>query len=355
MNSIAEKVKPAPHKSGGRLDFIDIGRGIAACIVLLQHAFEASGFLDPSNGFGTKFINFGQAGVVTFFLISGFVIPLGLEKWHSIKHFAIGRAARIYPLYLFIFTINAFALNAHGFLSFPTTEQILTLAQHIFFLQEYIGKKNFVGASWTLSVEAVWYVIFAGLFYFKKNKSTSFTVLMLSFLALTPAVASVALETRIPLGRINLLLLCSIGLLTYRHFTGNINTKYFLIYTSIAGVAIAFSHWVAFFHFSHQSLSATAATSSWLLGTAIFFLLYINRTKKAPFNTTAINIGTYSYSIYLLHPLFISILGKINIPNHTLLIAILATTFFASYFTYKYIETPFLKIASRYRSKDIAI
>ena len=69
-----------------RYSFLDATRGIAACSVMLQHSLYASGILGdfnsgrPLTGFIPTWLEFGETGVVAFFLVSGFVIPLESGK-----------------------------------------------------------------------------------------------------------------------------------------------------------------------------------------------------------------------------------------------------------------------------------
>jgi len=71
-----------------RLDFLDALRAVAALAVILQHGLELSvpGFMVWT----TRNFSFGQAGVCLFFLISGFIIPLSLEKSGSNIRFWCG-------------------------------------------------------------------------------------------------------------------------------------------------------------------------------------------------------------------------------------------------------------------------
>src|SRR6186713_1339102 len=81
-----------------RLEFLDFLRFIAAFSVLIQHACEK---VFPAFAyFCTHYFQFGVFGVTLFFLCSGFVIPVSLEKSHSLKKFWINRVFRLYPLYL---------------------------------------------------------------------------------------------------------------------------------------------------------------------------------------------------------------------------------------------------------------
>ena len=74
-----------------RIKYLDGLRGIAILLVILYHAFGGNGY----NGvihYGDSFSNilffkFGYLGVQLFFLISGFVILMTLEKSKSFIHF----------------------------------------------------------------------------------------------------------------------------------------------------------------------------------------------------------------------------------------------------------------------------
>jgi peptidoglycan/LPS O-acetylase OafA/YrhL len=145
-------------RTTSRYGFIDAVRGVAACAVMLQHSMYASGILGgpPGSilrGFIPTWLELGETGVVAFFLVSGFVIPLSLEKTAELKRFWLHRALRIYPLYILIFFLTFAAMaggrvhSVHGFL--------VNFLSHILFVQEYAKQEEFVGGSWTLSLEVV--------------------------------------------------------------------------------------------------------------------------------------------------------------------------------------------------------
>jgi peptidoglycan/LPS O-acetylase OafA/YrhL len=79
-----------------RIEFIDAVRGLAALRVMVSDVGEAwrRGKWDLFQG---SYFDFGVAGVVAFFLVSGFIIPYSIEKTHSVWKFWIGRIFRIYP------------------------------------------------------------------------------------------------------------------------------------------------------------------------------------------------------------------------------------------------------------------
>src|SRR3954462_14587858 len=91
------------HRSG-RLDFLDALRGVAVCLVLLQHLGE---LLFPAVGrLSTHGVQLGQLGVTVFFLCSGFIIPAGEDggppgrgRRAAVAGFWPGRLFRLCPLY----------------------------------------------------------------------------------------------------------------------------------------------------------------------------------------------------------------------------------------------------------------
>src|SRR5271156_5148787 len=83
----------------GRMEFMDFARGIAALAVAIQHCGES---IFPSFAkFSFQYFNVGQCGLIIFFLVSGFVIPLSIERVRSQKRFWIHRFFRLFPLYWF--------------------------------------------------------------------------------------------------------------------------------------------------------------------------------------------------------------------------------------------------------------
>ena len=83
-----------------RIVELDAIRGIAALMVVLYHYTT---WYVQSVGFSSTAPLFefwqGRLGVYLFFIVSGFVIFLTLEKCDNIKSFIVSRVARLYPAY----------------------------------------------------------------------------------------------------------------------------------------------------------------------------------------------------------------------------------------------------------------
>jgi len=82
-----------------RLSYIDGMRGLAIALVVGFHAFSRWPELMP---FGDNFQNFpifqyGWLGVQLFFLISGYVITMTLERSSDLKKYLLKRWIRLFP------------------------------------------------------------------------------------------------------------------------------------------------------------------------------------------------------------------------------------------------------------------
>ena len=95
MTTTAALLGESPRK---RQAFLDAARAVAALAVLGQHLFEQVSH--AFSRFSMELFNVGVFGVILFFLVSGYVIPLSLERSGSLRRFWISRVFRLYPLYL---------------------------------------------------------------------------------------------------------------------------------------------------------------------------------------------------------------------------------------------------------------
>src|ERR1700733_14451625 len=100
---------------GGRIRYLDGSRGVAILAVIIFHAYVAYPDKLPFGGrFGVLPFRLGWQGVELFFLISGFVILMTLERCNSFSEFILRRWLRLFPAMLII-SIGAFVwLRASG-------------------------------------------------------------------------------------------------------------------------------------------------------------------------------------------------------------------------------------------------
>lgn len=106
-----------------RLDVLDGMRGLAALAVVAYHFFArwAEPQFSPTlYQHGDALATFlpiqlaGGVGVQLFFLISGFVIMMTLERATGLLDFTVRRAARLWPAMLVCATLSTLIINASG-------------------------------------------------------------------------------------------------------------------------------------------------------------------------------------------------------------------------------------------------
>ncbi len=144
-----------------RIKELDALRGIAACMVVIFHI--SLGIREASWQF-----NVGCMGVDLFFIISGFVILMTLEKCKNWKDFAVSRFSRLYPAYWVCVTITGIAWwSVH---QIPVHDFIILYFGNMTMFQFYLGILHIDGVYWTLNVELLFYFLMLFLFLTKSLK-----------------------------------------------------------------------------------------------------------------------------------------------------------------------------------------
>jgi peptidoglycan/LPS O-acetylase OafA/YrhL len=160
-----------PTRDDARLGWLDALRGFAALTVAWFH-------LSPQM-IGTerhlalfRHLDLGKYGVLLFFLVSGYVIPMSLERHGSLRRFWVGRLFRIYPAYLLSAGLTL-ALVAAGRTGLPLSlrqETVTGVLGHATMMTDFLGVRGVVRVFWTLSYEMTFYLIVAGLFVWRLHR-----------------------------------------------------------------------------------------------------------------------------------------------------------------------------------------
>jgi peptidoglycan/LPS O-acetylase OafA/YrhL len=153
-------IQPGNPMQPSRIRELDSLRGIAAVAVALFHLAYWYGNPPPDRWL----FLWGHYGVELFFLISGFVIFMTLERSKSVYDFAVSRVARLYPAYWVAVALTSIVAYA----AFPRWDSAppsfgvvlvnLTMLQRFFMVGE-IDKSY-----WTLAIELSFYVAIAAAF-----------------------------------------------------------------------------------------------------------------------------------------------------------------------------------------------
>lgn len=187
------KLKSMQIKTNERIVFLDGLRGIAILLVVLYHTYSNAWvkfvpFFAPS--FEFPLVKFGDLGVPLFFLISGFVITMSLERCQSFSEFIFKRWLRLFPAMLIatiliLLTANLFPFRPLGEVRLISAISGLTFISPTFFDWMFNKHQGMLeGGFWSLFVEVKFYIV-AGLIYFKFGQKKMINALLAMFLCYT--------------------------------------------------------------------------------------------------------------------------------------------------------------------------
>lgn len=313
-----------------RFAFLDSLRLFGSLVVVLFHLFEHR--VTNSTVKTLLESGVGTGAVVMFFIISGYVMPFAVRKGLNLREFFTRRAFRLFPLYyaaLALITIGG-ATGVTEYWSFIQTATPFEWIANLLLVQDFVGARPFLAVSWTLAIEIVWYVLF--IFMLAKFGSRTGrildTVMPLGLVAL--ALVSLAIDTRIPLGRPAMIYACVLGYQTYRYFQKELSFRALMQSLLIFLAVTSFTNYVAFGYFTHQRAVLGPVLASWTISPILFVaVMLIKPLREAPILNRGIlpAAGIMSYSIYLLHPIAIVLAGQhapvdLQVPVALVLIAL---------------------------------
>jgi peptidoglycan/LPS O-acetylase OafA/YrhL len=316
-------------------------RGIAAMLVLMAHSFRSFYFWDLP-WFEGEILSFGQIGVSVFFVISGFVLPLSLQKnyrFTDFPRFLIRRFVRIEPTYLasmvvaiaWVWTATRLAPNAS-----PWKFDFGQIAAHLLYFVPFTDYKWVNDVYWTLAIEFQFY-LFIGAVFCLFRKSAEKTIYASAALILFFA------------GVTFLSPFCSaIQLIHYAPFFG-IGMLAWLVccYPVKSGVA-----WIFLGALVVIGYLGGLSFSNLLFGGLAFFLILYWKPQKTWWRF----FGTISYSLYVIHPPFVALehvvglrlVGTVFKPFLFVLpIATMAVCILAAWILYKLVEEPTMRFSKK--------
>lgn len=336
-----------PSTPRQRLAHVDSLRLIAAGLVVLQH------FAERMPGPAASALNAlgpGVAGVVLFFLISGYVIPFSLSGRLDWRRFAVRRVLRIYPLFLAALALVALA----GWSGLLTQWQDLPQARggrwaaNLLLVQDFVGAKPILGVSWTLVFELVWYALFAAALLALGPRAGNVLAVAVPLGLLALAALSLASGLRIPLGRPGLIHAAVLGYQAFRFRTGSLsargfgwNVAAFLLVTWAVSA-------VSFGLFAHAHISLAQVLGPWTLATGLLLAVLLSSRLRGSAlldRGLAPRLGAASYSVYLLHPVAMATAAQYA-PAAFLPVAAALTALLA-WGGYRLVELPGIALARR--------
>ncbi len=329
---------PARPSTTARLEFLDALRGIAVCLVLVQHIGELT--FPAVARFSLQGVNLGQLGVMVFFLCSGFIIPASLERGGSgtrrraaLAAFWRGRVFRLYPLYWVSLAAAALLVLAgiHSPAAPMTPGDWLANAS---MLQVLLGSPHALGLYWTLAFEMLFYLALSGLFLLGWHRHSAALSLAASAGCVVAAVAAEPLLGRAaPLGLFCLATMFT-GTVFARWHAGTLGLRTLVL---CVGTALGAGTVLA----TAAAPAVLPMLSSWFGAYAIFCAAVVLRGRRVP--AWLRRLGTISYSIYLVQAV---VLLAVPALPHPVLSAVVwvAVTVGVSELTYRFVERPAVRM-----------
>lgn len=346
--------------SSKRFQILDLYRFLAILIVMVYHYY--SRWYDPKNSidlypYSNKYDHFlwGRLGVQFFFIISGFVIYMTLERSLSLLDFAKKRLVRLWPSMLLISTITylVFKLFDNDVL-FKDSHSLSNLFYSWTFLGESmnpIGLRFIDGSYWSLWVEVQFYILSALIYFFlKKSDKISFFPFVLFFIAFFTGLAKPLLKEVHEV--FNLFLFFNffvMGVVFKELFRVNNPWTKSNWYWHVIIVVLLFLEWYRF------SDDRTTMAMDTLFVMFFYLFLYLSKLNWSPNNrifNTFIFLGEASYISYLLHQnlgvLIINKIGYVGTFDFIVPLGVIAFIFSLSAILYKYFEKPMMGILKQF-------
>jgi peptidoglycan/LPS O-acetylase OafA/YrhL len=281
-----------------RISELDALRGIAAMAVILFHFTSGIArnwsfhLYDPPFQFP-----FGDKGVDLFFMISGFVIFMTLDRARSASSFAVGRFSRLFPTFWACALITLLVTATFGL---PGQEVSLREALwNATMMPRFVRAQMIDGAYWSLEFELLFYVAMLVLHLLGAFRKWTIPVLLLWL-----AAAAV-----------------SYGILTHGdpesllfRLTGKIKAVTSLDYIHLFGVGMVLydAHRGRSWSSGHSLVLLACAAMAWwkavipmhfALTLGFGLLLHLATTGRLPWLNAKplVFLGAISYPLYLIH------------------------------------------------------
>lgn len=341
-------MKASNYMNSRRID-IDLLRAVAVLGVIFFH-FSIPGF---SGGF---------LGVDIFYVISGYLITLHVQKQLSESNFSfiyfyLRRIRRLFPALiatLFLSSIAALAILPKSLLDDFSSSQLASslYVANVYFwsIADYFDTNSILKPllhTWSLSVEEQFYIVWPLFLFLTFSKKPKLAISIAAILSLIAAefvydISSSATFYLFPFRIFEF----TIGALMCRNSLGTLPNPVKNILISISIVSIALTMLISTEHTRNPGI----LTLPICLGTAIIIALHhpwmnINNT----ITSILLRIGLVSYSAYLVHwPLLV--FYKIDNPqplSPAVTISLLVITYVLAEIIYNFVEKPTSKINLR--------
>jgi peptidoglycan/LPS O-acetylase OafA/YrhL len=355
-----------PRHPDKRIRSLDGLRAISILLVLIGHGFTTLPHSSQLERFAPYFGN-AQLGVLTFFVISGYLIThLLCGEWEALgkiqlRSFYFRRVLRIFPAF-YTYLLVVVMLRVWGWLSTPYPDIaiasiFLTNYKHCFSIltnDDYW----FVGHFWTLSLEEQFYLLWPATILVLGLSRVHRVALSIILAAPIIRVISYFIwpEARAQLGMMlhtaaDPIMIGCLAALYQGHpkFEATLKRLSSWLWPLLAGLFLLVgSPWLRVQFQGAYEMTVGLSLS----GIAVaFILLWVLRQPSTQFSRLLstpllVHIGVLSYSLYLWQQLFLT-------PRNTGIFGMFPLNFVACFvvaeLSYWIVESPFLRLRNRFR------
>jgi peptidoglycan/LPS O-acetylase OafA/YrhL len=304
-----------------RLTWVDALRGLAALLVLAQHALERlqPGFRDWTG----RHLQVGQLGVTVFFLVSGLVVPGSLERAGGLRSFWASRFFRLWPAY-WVSLAGVLLVHQLGRHPYPPDVRHSLTGTYLANLtmgQAYLHRPDLLGVYWTLAFELAFYAALTAVWLLGlTGRSTALAVLACGGAVGLSALGRLT-DHHVPLGVANLATMF-VGTVMWRWRSGEVSTR---TAWSVFALGAAAGQLVLALQLAGRGVdSTTGDPAGWAAFAAAWLLAYLLVAgglllPDLPWPRALVSVGLWSYALYLFHPLVFDILR--DAPGPALVVA----------------------------------
>lgn len=330
-------------------------RGIAALLVAIDHIILMSSGCVPGSALFYFATFLGSFGVGSFFLLSGFVIFLSLEKTSSLE-FLWHRILRVYPVIVAAVAVRLVSQIMMGQRTADMATLKIFLANISLFGNMVIfGENNIEPIIWSLAIEVKFYIVMAIIFGLSR---APFRLPLVPILFVVSVALSVAAMFSPPLSSpltidwalaISSLPVLFIGTATSLFYRKMLTMQKFLSMCVLLLLALSFAPLI-------DNVSFAKNFTAWILAGLLFWgCLYSTRVQTMLDQRWLMLLGAISYPLYAIHTTVIEVLIHVNHgsgPSGLFLRGIILALF-AAYGLHRLIEDPVQRWSKKLALKNV--
>ena len=286
----------SPSPESGRILELDALRGLAALAVVFFHfTTRYEELFGHSHALPFEF-SLGDYGVNLFFMLSGFVILMTLERTPGGLKFAWGRFTRLYPAYWAAVLFTFVVVTVFGLAGQEVSLQDAVL--NLTMVQSLLGVPHVDGAYWSLQAELIFYcnmllVYRLGAFRWP-TATTAIWVSLAAFVVATQKLCEVVspstaemLSKIATISSLKYIGMFGLGILIY---DGRRRTDGKLVRSLAAGCCLA-------------AIALRSGTEAMWIDASLALVLWLAVNDRLPWLSARwlTFLGAISYTLYLIH------------------------------------------------------